>query len=633
MISKTPLDDITRLNKICASAQIGWWEVNFTTEQCLISETLLKALGAKSELLSIDELMSTIRQDYRKRITDEFMSIPQKGVFEQTFPVSSSHGNIFWMHCALSMEEENEEGQLIVTGYSQRIENPAAEGDQCVWSQRSEKLFHDIFNHIPVGLELYNKEGVLLDCNNRNLEIFGVTDKNRIIGLSLFESPNVTKDMHESLQAGRPGSFHLHYNFDEECKFFQSERRGMADLDVQTLMLYDAEGNLSNYLLMNIDNTERNHALSKVHDFENFFSIISDYSKVGYAKINLLDHTGYAIRQWYRNLGESHDTPLADIIGIFSHMHPDDRKLVLDFYEKAKAGTERFFDGDLRIRRTEGSDQWNWIHKSSMVTAYQSPSPRLELVEVIYDITVQKETEAELRAARDKAEESNRLKSAFLANISHEIRTPLNAIVGFSDLLMTIDDPAEQEEFRQTIQKNNVLLLQLFSDIIDLSKIDAGSFEYMPNPVYLYQFCAIILQKMKDKVPEGVELRIDEDSPLDAWFNADSGYLNQVITNFVSNAIKFTRRGTITVGYQIDAARQLEMFVEDTGIGISAENQVAVFDRFMKVDSFVQGTGLGLPLCKSIIEKMGGCIGVTSELGKGSRFWFTLPASSCIPTH
>lgn len=633
MISKTPLDDITRLNKICASAQIGWWEVNFTTEQCLISETLLKALGAKSELLSIDELMSTIRQDYRKRIANEFLSIPKKRVFEQTFPVSSSHGNIFWMHCALSMEEENEEGQLIATGYSQRIENPAAEGDQCVWSQRSEKLFHDIFNHIPVGLELYNKEGVLLDCNNRNLEIFGVTDKNRIIGLSLFESPNVTKDMHESLQAGRPGSFYLHYNFDEECKFFQSERRGMADLDVQTLMLYDAEGNLSNYLLMNIDNTERNHALSKVHDFENFFSIISDYSKVGYAKINLLDHTGYAIRQWYRNLGESHDTPLADIIGIFSHMHPDDRKLVLDFYEKAKAGTERFFDGDLRIRRTEGSDQWNWIHKSSMVTAYQSPSPRLELVEVNYDITVQKETEAELRAARDKAEESNRLKSAFLANISHEIRTPLNAIVGFSDLLMTIDDPAEQEEFRQTIQKNNVLLLQLFSDIIDLSKIDAGSFEYMPKPVYLYQFCAMMLQKMKDRVPEGVELRIDEDSPLDAWFYADSGYLNQVITNFVSNAIKFTHRGTITIGYQIDAARQLEMFVEDTGIGISAENQVAVFDRFMKVDSFVQGTGLGLPLCKSIIEKMGGCIGVTSELGKGSRFWFTLPASSCIPTH
>ena len=124
---------------------------------------------------------------------------------------------------------------------------------------------------------------------------------------------------------------------------------------------------------------------------------------------------------------------------------------------------------------------------------------------------------------------------------------------------MTVDDPAEQEEFRQTIQKNNVLLLQLFSDIIDLSKIDAGSFEYMPKPVYLYQFCAMMLQKMKDRVPEGVELRIDEDSPLDAWFNADSGYLNQVITNFVSNAIKFTHRGTITIGYQIDAARQLEM--------------------------------------------------------------------------
>lgn len=496
----------------------------------------------------------------------------------------------------------------------------------------SEKLFHDIFTNIPVGLELYNKEGVLLDCNNRNLEIFGVGDKSRIIGLNLFESPNMTRDIHESLRAGRPGTFHLKYDFDEERRLFQSERRGVMDLDIRSLMLYDAEDNLSNYLLVNIDNTERNNALSKVHDFENFFSIISDYSKVGYAKINLLDHTGFAVRQWYRNLGESHDTPLADIIGIFSHMHPDDRKSVLDFYEKAKAGTERFFDGDLRIRPADGSDRWNWIHKSSMVTAYQSPNPRLELVEVNYDITVQKETEAELRAARDKAEESNRLKSAFLANISHEIRTPLNAIVGFSDLLMTVDDPAEQEEFRRTIQKNNTLLLQLFSDIIDLSKIDAGSFEYMPKPVCLYQFCAMMVQKMRNKVPEGVELQIDEDSPLDAWFSADSGYLNQVVTNFMSNAIKFTHRGTITVGYRIDARQQLEMFVEDTGIGISIENQEAVFDRFMKVDSFVQGTGLGLPLCKSIIEKMGGHIGVISELGKGSRFWFTLPAFSCIPT-
>ena len=263
MISKTPLDNVAKLNKICADAQIGWWEVNFNTGQCLIAETLLKALEVSSELLSIDELMSTVRRDYRKRIMDEFMSIPQKGVFEQTFPVSSSHGNIFWMHCALSMEEENEEGQLIATGYSQRIENPETEGYQCVWSQRSDKLFHDIFNNIPVGLELYNKEGVLLDCNNRNLEIFGVTDKNRIIGLSLFESPNVTQDMLESLQAGCPGSFHLHYNFDEERRLFRSERRGMADLDVRSLMLYDAEGNLSNYLLMNIDNTERNNALSK----------------------------------------------------------------------------------------------------------------------------------------------------------------------------------------------------------------------------------------------------------------------------------------------------------------------------------------------------------------------------------
>ena len=626
MISKTPLDDITKLNKICASAQIGWWEVNFTTEQCSISETLLKALGAKSELLSIDELMSTIRQDYRKRIADEFLSIPKKGVFEQTFPVSSRHGNIFWIHCALSMKEENEQGQLIVTGYSQRIENPVTEGDQCVWSQRSEKLFHDIFTNIPVGLELYNKEGMLLDCNNRNLEIFGVGDKNRIVGLNLFESPNMTRDIHESLRAGRPGTFHLKYDFDEERRLFQSERRGVMDLDIRSLMLYDAEDNLSNYLLVNIDNTERNNALSKVHDFENFFSIISDYSKVGYAKINLLDHTGFAVRQWYRNLGESHDTPLADIIGIFSHMHPDDRKSVLDFYEKAKAGTERFFDGDLRIRPADGSDRWNWIHKSSMVTAYQSPNPRLELVEVNYDITVQKETEAELRAARDKAEESNRLKSAFLANMSHEIRTPLNAIIGFSDLICQTDDAEEKEEYIRIVTSNNELLLQLIDDILDLSKIEAGTmdFSYAPTDINELMEDICLQMQQKNQRPE-VQIMFTEKEP-GCIINTDRLRLSQVIMNLMNNAMKFTSEGSITLGYRLTRQKdELYFFVKDTGIGIPADQAGKVFERFVKLNTFVKGTGLGLAICRVIIERLGGTIGVETREGKGSCFWFRLP--------
>ena len=142
MISKNPLGDIAKLNRICASAQIGWWEVNFTTGKCFISETLLKSLEVSSEWLDIDELMSTVRQDYRKRITDEFTSIPRKGVFEQTFPVTSGRGNVFWIHCALSMEEENEEGQLIATGYGQRIESPEIQGYQCAWNQRINNLLY-----------------------------------------------------------------------------------------------------------------------------------------------------------------------------------------------------------------------------------------------------------------------------------------------------------------------------------------------------------------------------------------------------------------------------------------------------------------------------------------------------------
>lgn len=317
----------------------------------------------------------------------------------------------------------------------------------------------------------------------------------------------------------------------------------------------------------------------------------------------------------------------------FSKIFKEDRKRVEQAYQNLIDGHSEKVKEEYRVVSTQkGFHRIEWVEAQAAVETRDENGKPLTLVGSSLVITERKKMEMELINAKNRAEESNRLKSAFLANISHEIRTPLNAIVGFSDLLMTVDDPAEQEEFRRTIQKNNTLLLQLFSDIIDLSKIDAGSFEHTPKPVCLYQFCAMMVQKMRNKVPEGVELQIDEDSPLDAWFSADSGYLNQVVTNFMSNAIKFTHRGTITVGYRIDARQQLEMFVEDTGIGISIENQEAVFDRFMKVDSFVQGTGLGLPLCKSIIEKMGGHIGVISELGKGSRFWFTLPAFSCIPT-
>ena len=249
----------------------------------------------------------------------------------------------------------------------------------------------------------------------------------------------------------------------------------------------------------------------------------------------------------------------------------------------------------------------------------------LLIAAIVYYIRILRKTYSRLSEAVEKAEQANQLKSAFLANMSHEIRTPLNAIVGFSNMLPHTEDPVEMREYADIIETNTDLLLQLINDILDLSKIEAGTFDFYPSSIDVNQTMEEIEQSMQLRLKNSdVTLAFTERLP-GCLFYIDKNRLIQLLANFVNNAIKFTQTGTICMGYRMTDTDTIYFYVSDTGCGMSNEQCEHVFERFVKYNPFIQGTGLGLSICRTIVEHLGGKIGVDSEEGKGSTFWFTLP--------
>ena len=800
-------NDTERFRRLSLLGRSGWWEADFSAKQYLCSEYVCDLLGVKGESLSFMDFGRMIREDYRGRITREFLAITEVEVYEQTFPIHTAAG-VVWVHSRMGFKEITPDGHLKVFGILQRVTEPVNKEDKdrmchinnllyrqnsishslshflkdesvasgiyeilkdildffragrayifeynedytsqtctyevvaegvmpaietlqnipvtsmswwasqilsgkpilfeslyklpemeesefqlldrqgikalmvvplvaddtvkgfmgvdlvdrtILWSNedyqwlsslaniisicvelrkakdeaiherqaldRSEKLFRNIFTNIPAGVEIYDTNGILVDINNKNMEIFGIRDKADVIGINLFENPNLSPQLIERIREQDVVDFRLDYEFGSIEGYYPSDRRNKINLYTKVSKIYDSKGYFTGYALINIDNTERIDALSRICDFENFFLLISDYAKVGYAKLNLLDKKGYAIKQWYKNMGEDENASLPEVVEVYGKMHPEDRKQMLDFFYKARLGKVKDFKGEMRILRPGTKDQWNWIRTNVVVNQFKPENGVIELIGINYDITELKETESKLIDAKEKAETADRLKSAFLANMSHEIRTPLNAIVGFSSLLVQEENPEEREQYMAIVEENNELLLQLISDILDLSKMEAGTFDFVERELDVNLLCEDMVRVMKLKAKPGVEVVFDRHLP-ECVIASDRNRLNQVIANFINNAIKFTATGSIRLGYDRIDAGHLRFYVADTGIGIMQEKQTEIFDRFVKLNSFVHGTGLGLSISKSIVEQLGGTIGVESEPGKGACFWFTLP--------
>ena len=486
----------------------------------------------------------------------------------------------------------------------------------------SEKILRNIYKNLPAGVELYDKDGYLVDINDKELEIFGLSDKNEALRVNLFDNPNIPSEIKEKLRAKEDVDFSIDYDFSKISQYVNTRRNGIINLTTKVTALYDSQNQFINYLFINIDMTETTNAYTKIQEFENLFLLIGDYAKVGFAHFNVLTRDGYAQDTWYRNLGEKEGIPMPQVIGVYAHVVPEDQAVLKNFVGEVKTGKATSLRKEVRVCRENG--KYTWTSINVMVRDYRPQDGIIEMLCINYDITPLKETEQKLIIARDKAEELDRLKSAFLANMSHEIRTPLNAIVGFSSLLAETDSRNERQEYIKIVQENNELLLQLISDILDLSKIEAGTFNFVYTNVDVNETCAEIIKSMSMKVSKGVELIFEEPFP-ECYIYTDKNRFTQVISNFINNALKFTQQGSITLGYEQVSHQKIKFYVRDTGMGIPEEKQKSVFERFVKLNTFVQGTGLGLSICKSIVSQMGGEIGVDSTEGIGSCFWFTHP--------
>lgn len=595
-------------------AEVGLWEADFVQRSYICSDYLMSIFGKKGNNLSFFEFYYIIREDFRDLITTDFLSIQSVDTYEQIFPIITPTGEK-WVRSRLCERKLNNGVCVKALGILQILPNFKLKEEKISkMIDHNEMIFRKLYVNLPVGVELYDRDGYLIDLNAKDMEIFGIRSKKDVLGVNIFSNPIMPKDVIKKLKENKSVNFRLNYSFKKVDDYYNTSKVGEMDIVTKASILYDQRGEPSSYLLINLDNTEKMIAYNRISEFENVFTLVSVYAKVGYALYDLYTFEGYAIKQWYENMGEKDGTPLSQIIGIYSYIHPNDAGYINSFFEEVKQGKAHHFRREVRVKSGDG---WKWIC-ANITRNPQSVDPnKPEMICINYDITELKDSQLK----RERAEELDRLKSAFLANMSHEIRTPLNAIVGFSQLLAETDDPEERHEFVEIIDSNNRMLLQLISDILDLAKIESGTMDFKFADMNVKEVINEIVTSFRIKMPDNVALIAPQDSP-ECQIYSDRMRLTQVISNFLNNAIKYTSEGCITLAYEI-IGDEIKFSVTDTGDGMSQEIQAHIFDRFYKGNTFKQGTGLGLSICETIVNRLGGRIGVNSELGKGSTFWFT----------
>ncbi len=499
----------------------------------------------------------------------------------------------------------------------------------------ADNLLHNIFNDLSVGLELYDKDGLMIDVNYSRLRSMGIKDKKDILGYNLFNYTSFSDEIKEQIRKGETVRFMAKYDFDDLCRLFPTNLSGIKFFEITVSFVHNDKSEITNYMVITQDITERVLWQNK---YDNL------YEEVVRSKKELLESEQrmiHLIRQnelVLNNINSGLAYIANDYIVQWENISLCSKSLS---YEAYKKGEPCYLTAHNRTTPCENCVMQR-ARKSGQVESILFNLDNKHVIEVfatpifneqgdvdgvvirVDDVTERQHMIGELEKARSRAEQSDKLKSAFLANMSHEIRTPLNAIVGFSDLLMVTEDQEEKEEFIQIINANNELLLKLINDILDLSKIEAGSVELKYEDFDLAVYFNELAASMHRRVVNP-QVRLVPMNPYETCtVRLDKNWLAQILTNFVTNAIKYTSEGMIEMGYE-KVGGSIRLYVRDTGIGIPEDKKDKVFHRFEKLDEFAQGTGLGLSICKAIVEACRGEIGFESEFDKGSLFWAILP--------
>lgn len=611
------------LQKSLDASGIGWWQLDFGQREMTCSQLAAELFGADRTRISFEEIYLLPGEEHRARIYTRCAALKVSDTLDETF-VTANGGRCLQVR-AVEAGNDPRTGVRTVFGTVRRITEGTPENADLASinqsykaTQRNYSHLAQLIEHLPIG---YLRVNILRDKSGEAVDYllsYINQQAGSILGIRTQDHAGKT-----AREVGIDPLKHIPtFEHIPSRSFWEQTGKSPDGKRSYRCLIYNTPGDDDELVILLEDITDATRSREQLDDFENLFSLVSDFAHVGCVNYNLLTGEGYTKGPWVQNYGEREDTPVSQIIGTWQYVHPDDRDRMKQLLARLERGEITSCADEVRVIRPDEPMRWLMTHV--ICRDYRPEEGVIDLACVNYDITKLKRTEEELREAKERAEESNKLKSAFLANMSHEIRTPLNAIVGFSELLANENRDETRREYTDIILRNNTLLLQIISDVLDLARIESGRMDIERTQFDAWDLCREIADSLRLQRRPGVELRVEEGLP-ELFITEYRQGLAQVLNNFTRNALKFTGKGSVTIGFR-RIPGHIRFYVRDTGIGIAPEDRERIFERFVKLDTFTQGTGLGLSICKSIAEQLSGSVGVDSVTGEGSCFRIDIPS-------